>query len=49
MWTSCFFSTDTHGELIDEDYRKYILQWIKDHKPKRLFHLGDLFLILIKI
>ena len=43
MWTSCLFSTDTHGELIDEDYRKYILQWIKDHKPKRLFHLGDLF------
>ncbi len=43
MWTSCLFITDTHGELIDEDYRGYILKWIKDNKPKRIFHLGDVF------
>ncbi len=43
MWTSCLFVTDTHGELIDEDYRGYVLKWIKDNKPKRIFHLGDVF------
>lgn len=43
MWTTCLFITDTHGELIDEDYKGYVLEWIKQNKPKRIFHLGDVF------
>ena len=33
--------SDTHGELIDLDYQKKVLQFVKDHKPKKRFHLGD--------
>ena len=42
-WKSFLVTTDTHGELIDADYEKFIINWIKDHKPKRIFHLGDVF------
>ena len=42
-WQTFLITTDTHGELIDKDYERRILGWIKDHKPKRIFHLGDVF------
>ena len=42
-WKSFLVTTDTHGELIDADYEKFIINWIKDHKPKRIFHVGDVF------
>ena len=33
--------SDTHGEIIDKDFSRYVLKFIKDHKPKKRFHLGD--------
>jgi len=42
-WKSFLVTTDTHGELIDKDYEKKVLSWIKEHKPNRIFHLGDVF------
>ena len=42
-WKSFLVTTDTHGELIDADYERFIINWIKDHKPKRILHLGDVF------
>jgi predicted phosphodiesterase len=44
-WQSFVCASDTHGELIDRkgknSYQSYILQWIKDHKPRWRFMLGD--------
>jgi len=40
-WQSFICSADTHGDIIDKSYERYILQWIKDHKPKHRFMLGD--------
>ena len=35
--------TDTHGDLIDRDYERYVLQFIADHKPSKRYHAGDVF------
>ena len=40
---SFIVSTDTHGELIDRDYERYILKFTEDHKPHRRYHAGDCF------
>jgi len=44
-WQTFIASADTHGDLIDRkgknSYQSYILQWIKDHKPKLRLMLGD--------
>lgn len=42
-WFDFVVASDTHGDLIDADYSKYILQFVADHKPKKRYHLGDLF------
>ena len=44
-WQTFIASADTHGDLIDRkgknSYQSYILQWIKDYKPKLRLMLGD--------
>ena len=42
-WFDFVCASDTHGEIIDADYSKYILKFVEDVKPKKRFHLGDVF------
>ena len=42
-WFDFVCAADTHGEIIDADYSKYILKFVEDVKPKKRFHLGDVF------
>ena len=42
-WFDFVCAADTHGEIIDANYSKYILKFVEDVKPKKRFHLGDVF------
>ena len=42
-WETFIAVSDTHGDMIDADYEGFVLGFIKDHKPKHRWHLGDVF------
>lgn len=42
-WFDFIAVSDTHGELIDTDYSKYVLNFVKEVNPRRRYHLGDVF------
>ena len=42
-WQTFIAVSDTHGDQIDRDFERYTINWIKDHKPRHRWHLGDVF------